>query len=115
MGQFDIKLRPTALNTFHYAVEEEDGTEDVQFDPTTSNTLNMVINGLDHSKRYRIRVLAANIFGKSGWSPWSDFQRPTNRDTVADDPEPVFDEPEKRQPVFDTKGDKVMTAPPDIR
>ena len=116
MGQFDIKLKPTALNTFHYAVEAENQNETVQFEPKTSNTLTMVINGLNPASQYRIRVCAANVFGKSVWSKWSQFEYPTNRVDVDDGDEDIFVPPVlQKRPALSTEGDKVMEPFPEVR
>ena len=117
MGQFDIKLKTTALNTFHYAVQAENQNQTVQFEPKTSNTLTMVINGLKPTSRYRIRVCASNIFGKSVWSKWSMFEYPTNRDVDGDNAdEDIFVPPQLvRRPALSMGGDKVREPSPEAR
>eukprot|EP01083_Nonionella_stella_P242044 844652_1 len=78
MGQFNIKLKQTLPNTFKFAIQAKDHNDLVRFEPNSTTSLHMVINGLKPKGQYAVRVMATNIFGKSRWSKDTAYRYPNN-------------------------------------
>jgi len=70
-GQFRIKLKSKLKNTCCFDMESEEKEHEITLNPNITKTMDFMINDINPTSKYKLRVKAMNKFGESEYSEWT--------------------------------------------